>query len=67
MTKSKIERIRQELLAQYGDIALVRLFSKKSKQLVKEYTLANVGINNTADMKEVQKIIREGRPRTYSV
>ena len=63
MTHTKIERLRKELLDEYGDIVLFRIFSKQTKNLIREVTISNVRINNTADWKDVQEIMRSGQPR----
>lgn len=63
MTRTKIERLRKELLDEHGDFALIRIFSKQTKSLIREVTISNVRINNTADWKDVQEIMRSGRPR----
>ena len=63
MTHTKIERLRKELLEEHGDIVLFRIFSKQTKSLIREVTLSNVRIINTADWKNVQEIMRSGQPR----
>ena len=67
MTKSKIERIRQELLEQYGDIVIMRLYSRKDKSLLKEVMLTEITLRNTADVKDLLKLIKERKPRSLVV
>ena len=67
MTKSKIERIRQELLEQYGDIVIMRLYSRKDKSLLKEVMLTEITLRNTADVKDLLKLIKEKKPRSLVV
>lgn len=63
MTRTKIERLRKELLDEHGDIVLFRIFSKQTKSLIREVTLSNVRIINTADWKDVREIMKSGQPR----
>ena len=67
MTKTKIERIRQELLEQYGDIVIMRLYSRKDNALLKEVMLTEITLRNTADVKDLLKLIKEKKPRSLVV
>ena len=67
MTKTKIERIRKELIEKHGDMELLKVFSKATRALVATVKLSTAKIMNTADMKEIQRIIKEGHPRQLMV
>ena len=63
MTKTKIERIRQELIAQYGDVTLVQYYSRRTRNFVGSVKLSTVAITCTADMKDVQRVLHSGKTR----
>ena len=63
MTQTKIERIRQELIAQYGDVTLVQYYNRKTQHFVGSVRLSTVAITCTADMKEVQRVLRSGKTK----
>ena len=67
MTKSKIEQTRRALLEQYGDIVIMRLYSRKDKSLLKEVMLTEITLRNTADVKDLLKLIKEKKPRSLVV
>ena len=67
MTKTKIERIRQELMDRHGDIVIMRLYSRKDRSLLKEVMLSEITLRNTADVKDLQKLIKERKPRSIVV
>ena len=50
-----------------GDIVLIKAFSKATRKLVGEGKLSTIKIKNTADYKEILRIIKEGRPREIMV
>jgi len=67
MTQTKIERLRNEMIAEHGDVTLLKCISKETRNVVSTVTLSNASIKNTADMKEVQKIVKSGKPREVFV
>ena len=67
MTKTKIERLRNEMIAEHGDVTLLKYISKESHAVVSVVTLSKAKIGCTADMKDVQKIVKSGKPRELYV
>lgn len=63
MTKSKIERLRQELIAKHGNRTIVEVVDRFSGRTIFKHTISTININCTADIKEVERIIMTGRPR----
>ena len=63
MTKTKIERLRNEMIAEHGDVTLLKCLDRKTDAVVSTITLSNAKIECTADMKDVQKIVKSGKPR----
>ena len=51
----------------YGDIVIMRLYSRKDRSLLKEVMLSEVTLRNTADVKDLQKLIKERHPRSILV
>lgn len=67
MTQSKIERLRKELIEKYGDRDLIYLVDEKTNKRVYTLTVSNIIIRNTADLNEVERIIKSGTTRTRRV
>lgn len=67
MTKSKIETKMNELLRQHGDIDLVVYNDRKTGEEVGRWKLSNIPIKNTADFREVERILKEGAPRHIKI
>ena len=67
MTQSKIERKRAELIEKYGDRDLIYLVDEKTGKRVYTLSVSNIIIRNTADLKEVERIINSGTTRTRRV
>ena len=67
MTKTKIERLRNEMIAEHGDVVLLKYVNKANDAVVSTITLSNAKIKCTADMKDVQKIVKTGKPRELYV
>ena len=67
MTPTKIERKMNELLRQHGDIDLIVYHDRKSGKEVGKYKMSNVPVRNSADFKEVERIIKEGPPRHIKI
>lgn len=67
MTQSKIETKMNELLRQHGDIDLVVYHDRKTGAEVGRWRLSNIPVKNTADFREVERIIKEGAPRHLKI
>ena len=67
MTQSKIETKMNELLREHGDIDLVVYHNRATNDVVGKYKMSNIPVRNTADFKEVERIIKEGAPRHIKV
>lgn len=67
MTQSKIERLRKELIEKHGDRDLIYLVDERSGKRVFTLTISNIIIKNSADLKEVERIIKSGTTRTRRV
>ena len=67
MTQSKIETKMNELLHQHGDIDLVVYHDRKTGNEVGRWKMSNVPIKNTADFREVERILKEGAPRHIKI
>ena len=64
MTHSKIAKIRKELIDQYGDRVLVNVVDRTTKKCMFQVKISNVTINNTADLTQIKRAIKENNPRT---
>lgn len=67
MTQSKIEKLRKELIEKNGDRALIHIVDKKTNAVIVTLRISNIIIRNNADFKEVERILKEGNPRTRRV
>ena len=67
MTHSKIERLRKELIEKHGDRALINLVDTKTKKVWYVIRISNIIIQNSADLKEVERIINSGTVRNRRV
>lgn len=67
MTQSKIERLRKELIEKHGDRDLIYLVDERTGKRVFTLTISNIIIKNSADLKEVERIIKSGTTRTRRV
>ncbi len=67
MTQSKIERLRKELIEKHGDRDLIYLVDERTRNRVFTLTISNIIIKNSADLKEVERIIKSGTTRTRRV
>ena len=67
MTQTKIERLRNEMIAEHGDVTLLKCINRETHAVMSTVTLSKASIKNTADMKEVQKIVKSGNPREVYV
>ena len=67
MTQSKIETKMNELLREHGDIDLVVYHNCATNDVVGKYKMSNIPVRNTADFKEVERILKEGAPRHIKV
>ena len=67
MTQSKIETKMNELLREHGDIDLVVYHNRATNDVVGKYKMSNIPVRNTADFKEVERILKEGAPRHIKV
>ena len=67
MTQTKIENKMNELLRQHGDIDLVVYHNRKTGAEVGRWKLSNIPIKNTADFREVERILKEGAPRHIKI
>lgn len=67
MTQSKIETKMNELLRQHGDIDLVVYYDRKTGNEIGRWKMSNVPIKNTADFREVERILKEGAPRHIKI
>ena len=64
MTKSKIERCRQALIDKFGDLTIIIVVDSFYGRPVFSHKLSTINISCTADLREVERIIMTGRPRT---
>lgn len=64
MTQSKIERLRKELIEKHGDRDLIRIVDQNTGCPVYTLRISNIIIQNNADLKEVERIIKSGTIRT---
>lgn len=67
MTHSKIERLRKELIEKHGDRALINLVDTKTNKVWYVLRISNIIIQNSADLKEVERIINSGTVRSRRV
>ena len=81
MTHSKIERLRKELIEKHGDRALaaeiapevprdralINLVDTKTNKVWYVLRISNIIIQNSADLKEVERIINSGTVRNRRV
>ena len=67
MRKTKIERLRNEMIAEHGDVVLLKYVNKANDAVVSTITLSKAKIECTADMKDVQKIVKTKQPRIVYV
>lgn len=67
MTKSKLDRLRAKLIEKHGDRTLVIIIDRATNNEVFHVKLSNVNINNTAELKEVERILMEKEPRRRRV
>lgn len=65
MTRTKIEKQRQDLIAEYGDVGLIEYYNKKGTIL--GLRLSQVPINNTADLTEVKRVLKSKQTRRIRV
>ena len=65
MTCTKIEKQRQDLIAEYGDVGLIEYYNKKGTIL--GLRLSQVPINNTADLTEVKRVLKSKQTRRIRV
>ncbi len=63
MTQSKLERLRKELIAKHGDRTLIIVQDRHTGATIFTHSISTVGITCTADLREVERIIAEGKPR----
>ena len=63
MTKSKIERLRKELIEKHGDRTIIIVKDRFSGNPIFHHTISTINISCTADLKEVERIIMTGQPR----
>lgn len=63
MTKSKLERCRKALIAKFGDRTLIVVKDRFSGAPIFHHTISTVGITCTADLREVERILLDGKPR----
>lgn len=67
MTKTKIERLRKELIEKHGDVVLLEMINTTTKVVESTIALSAANITCTADMKDVLKIVKSGKPRQVFV
>ena len=67
MTQTKIERLRNEMIAEHGDVTLLKCINRETRAVMSTISLSQAKIKNTADMKDVQKIVKSGKPREVYV
>lgn len=67
MTQSKIETKMNELLRQHGDIDVVVYHDRRTGKEVGRWKMSNIPIRNTADFRELERILKEGAPRHIKV
>lgn len=63
MTQSKLERLRKALIAKHGDRSIIKVVDRFSGAVIFTHSISTVGITCTADLREVERIIAEGKPR----
>lgn len=66
MTQSKIDLKMGELVRQHGDIEVVVYRDGQGNRLG-GYRLSDVPVRNTADYKEILRILKNGAPRYITV
>lgn len=67
MTQSKIETKMNELLRQHGDIDVVVYHDRRTGKEVGRWKMSNIPIRNTADFRELERILKEGAPRHIKI
>ena len=55
------------MIAEHGDVVLLKYVNKANDAVVSTITLSNAKIKCTADMKDVQKIVKTKQPRIVYV
>ena len=63
MTKSKLERYRKALMAKFGDRTLIVVKDRFSGAPIFRHTISTVNLSCTADLREVERILLDGKPR----
>ena len=66
MTQTKIERLRNEMIAEHGDVTLLKCINRETHAVMSTVTLSKASIKNTSDMKEVQKRSSESNAESHS-
>ena len=63
MTKSKLERCRKALIARFGDRTIIVVNDRFSGATIFHHTISTVNLSCTADLREVERILLDGKPR----